>query len=90
LMKTQYMRVEQVPVEQFRDFRYAVYLALFADAGSTWYRNQPVALDRFYSGYGAGIHISLPYSIVARFEFGIPYNKPLSNGEFIFDLGSAL
>ena len=54
-----YIRLEEVPVEQFRDIRYALYFTLFGDAGTVWYRNQPVMLNNVLSGYGAGLNVLL-------------------------------
>jgi len=84
-----YLRFEEIPIEQFRDIRYALYFTLFADAGTVWYRNQPVMLDNFLSGYGAGLNLLLSYSFVGRIEyaFGAP---GFHNGEFILDLGASL
>ncbi|MFA6541179.1 MAG: BamA/TamA family outer membrane protein [Bacteroidota bacterium] len=90
LIKSNYIRIDQIPIEQFRDIRYEMNLAFFADAGSTWYRKEAVALNKFYSGYGVGIHLNLAYSAVGRIEYAIPYGNPLSKGEIIFDIGAAL
>ncbi|MHB1050208.1 MAG: BamA/TamA family outer membrane protein [Bacteroidota bacterium] len=90
IVSPRYIRLDFLPFEQFRDVRYALYFALFADAGNTWYRSEPLALNTFSSGYGAGVHLHLAYSAVARIEFGIPYGKPFSKGEIILDLGAAL
>jgi outer membrane protein assembly factor BamA len=85
-----YLRFDFIPYDQFKDMRYALNFALFADAGNTWHRTQSPALNSWYSGYGAGIHLLLGYSAVGRVEFGIPYGKPFSQGEIILDLGAAL
>jgi outer membrane protein assembly factor BamA len=90
IITPRYIRLDFMPFEQFRDVRYALYCAVFADAGNTWYRTEPLALNTFSAGYGAGIHLHLAYSAVARIEFGIPYRKPFSKGEIILDLGAAL
>jgi outer membrane protein assembly factor BamA len=90
IISPRYIRFDFLPFEQFRDVRYALYFAVFADAGNTWYRSEPLALNTFSSGYGAGIHLHLAYSAVVRVEFGIPYGKPFSKGEIILDLGAAL
>lgn len=90
LIKPQYVRYDFIPLEQFRDVRYAVNAALFADAGETWYRTQPFTVGNVYAGYGAGLHILLMYSVVARVEFAVPYGKSVKNGEIILDVGAAL
>ncbi len=90
LISPNYIRFDFIPMEQFRDIRYALYIAAFADAGNTWYRNEPLALNRFFSGYGIGLHLNLAYSAVARVEFAVPYRKPVSKGEIVLDIGAAL
>jgi outer membrane protein assembly factor BamA len=89
IISPNYIRIEQIPVEQFRDIRYALYFALFANTGTTWYRHQPVAIDNFLSGYGAGFHFLVSYSVVFRLEYAFG-GPALKNGELIFDLGAAL
>jgi len=83
------MRLDEVPIEQFRDIRYALYFVVFGDAGTVWYRNDPLALNNFLSGFGVGVHLLLSYSFVARCEYA--FGGPgFRNGELIFDLGAAL
>ncbi|MDP1676023.1 MAG: POTRA domain-containing protein [Bacteroidota bacterium] len=90
IVSPRYIRFDFIPFEQFRDVRYAVNFAAFADAGTTWMRTHSVSLNDLYSGYGVGIHFLLAYSVVVRIELGIPYGKNLSNGELILDFGAAL
>lgn len=90
LISPHYIRIDFMPIEQFRDLRYAVYLAGFADAGSTWYRKDNLSINHFRSGYGLGIHFHFAYSAVARVEYGIPHGDSFSKGEIILDLGAAL
>lgn len=90
IITPRYVTLGFIPIDQFRDIRYAMNIALFADAGRTWYRNEPSPLNSLYSGYGAGIHLLLAYSFVGRIEFAVPYGKPFTQGEIILDLGAAL
>jgi outer membrane protein assembly factor BamA len=85
-----YFRIDKIPIEQFRDFRYALNFALFADAGTTWYREEPFALNRFFSGYGFGFHVILAYSAVGRIEYAIPYGGNVAKGQVLLELGAAL
>lgn len=71
---------------EFSVWRFGVTAALFGDAGSVWFRNEPLALNRFVKGYGAGLHFLLPYSIVLRTEYAL---NEARRGEFIIDLGSS-
>jgi outer membrane protein assembly factor BamA len=68
--------------EEFTVWRFGIALALFADAGTIWYRGDTVSLDSFYSGYGAGINFLLPYSFVVRTEYA--WNEH-AQGQFIVD-----
>ena len=89
IISPRYIRLEDIPIEQFRDIRYALYLTLFGDAGTVWYRNQPLVLNNFLSGYGAGLNLLLSYSFVARVEYA--FGGPgFQHGEFILDLGASL
>ena len=89
LISPRYIRIDQIPVEQFRDVRYALYFAFFGDAGTVWYREQPLAMNNFLSGFGAGLHFLLSYSFVARIDYA--FGGPgFHNGEAILDLGAAL
>jgi outer membrane protein assembly factor BamA len=84
-----YLRIDEIPVEQFRDIRYALYASLFGDAGTVWYRRQPVALKNFLSGFGVGLNFLLSYSFVARTEYA--FGGPgFHHGEVILDLGASL
>ena len=89
LIGPHYIRLDQIPIEQFRDVRYALYFSLFGDAGTVWYRTQPLALDTFLSGFGAGLNFLLSYSFVARAEYA--FGGPgFHHGEVILDLGASL
>jgi len=64
------IQVSGLPVpEEFTIWRFGVSLALFADAGTTWLRGEPLGIRTLCSGAGAGIHFLLPYSVVARVEY---------------------
>ncbi len=63
----------------------AVNGALFCDSGTTWYEHEEFDRDRVLSGYGAGLHLVLPYSYVLRFDYGFDFE---GNGQFIFDLNA--
>jgi outer membrane protein assembly factor BamA len=65
---------------EFSVWRYGLYAAFFADAGTTWYRTQAFSKVPWFSGYGAGLHFLLPYSFVLRTEYA--FNQQ-GRGEFI-------
>jgi outer membrane protein assembly factor BamA len=64
---------------------FALHGAIFAETGTTWSRGEQIDKERFLSGYGAGIHVQLPYSYLLRFDYGLNLD---GDGEFIFDLNA--
>ena len=81
-----YFTVGWLPAE-FSVWRFGIVAALFADAGTVWFRGEPLAIDRLIKGYGVGLHFLLPYSIVLRTEYAL---NEIRRGEFIVDIGSSL
>jgi len=71
---------------EFSVWRYGLYAGIFADGGTTWYRTDQVASAPWYIGYGVGLHILLPYSIVLRTEYA--FNQH-GRGEFVFDFNAS-
>jgi outer membrane protein assembly factor BamA len=88
LLSPRYYRLKYMPVEQFKDIRYAVNLALFADAGTVWYRADKPGLHDVTSGFGAGVHILFAYSFVFRLEYA--FSENFRRGQAILNLGAAL
>ncbi|MBI1804211.1 MAG: BamA/TamA family outer membrane protein [Ignavibacteriae bacterium] len=86
LLAPHYFNVGKLPPE-FSVWRFGVVAALFADAGTVWFRGEPLAINRFIKGYGAGLHFLLPYSLVLRAEYAL---NEIRRGEFIIDVGSTL
>jgi len=86
LLTPRYFMVGELPAE-FSVWRFGVVAAVFADAGTVWFRGAPLAIDRLIKGYGAGLHFLLPYSFVLRTEFAL---DEIRHGEFILDVGSSL
>ncbi len=86
ILGTRYVTVGKLPAE-FSLWRFGIVAALFGDAGTVWMRGQPLALNQFLKGYGAGIHFLLPYSFVLRTEYAL---NEVRRGEFILDLGASL
>jgi outer membrane protein assembly factor BamA len=67
---------------RFSVWQFGMSLALFADAGTTWFRKDGLRVKDFLSGYGAGIRFLLPYGIVARTEYALNNH---GKGQFILD-----
>jgi hypothetical protein len=78
--------VDPLP-DGFNLWRFGIGAAIFADAGTAWFRETKFSVADLAKGYGGGIHLLLPYSTVLRLEYA--WNE-LRRGEFIFDLGAAL
>ena len=68
--------------DEFTVWQFGISLALFADAGTTWFRHERISIADMLSGYGGGIRFLLPYGIVARTEYAINNH---GKGQFIFD-----
>lgn len=86
ILKSRYLRLPSVPIPEFSVLRYGLYLGIFADGGKVWYRDDTFPGKNWRSGYGAGLHFLLPYSLVVRTEYA--YND-LGRGQFIVDLGAS-
>lgn len=86
VLAPRYFTVSFLPKE-FGVWRFGVTAAIFADAGTVWFRGEPFALNALAKGYGCGLHFLLPYSLVLRTE--VAWNEQ-RKGEFIFDVGTSL
>lgn len=86
LLEPRYITVDLVPVPEFAVWKFGIAAAVFADAGTVWFRQEPLALNRFVRGYGAGIHFLLPYGFVLRTEYAL---DEVRRDEFILDFSAA-
>jgi outer membrane protein assembly factor BamA len=75
-----------VPME-FKVWRFGMSLAVFSDAGATWFRRDGLRRTDFVAGYGGGVHFLLPYSFVARVECA--WNDR-ARRQFILDLRGSI
>jgi outer membrane protein assembly factor BamA len=88
LLKPRTINFSAVPLPpEFSVWRFGINLALFADAGVTWFRGEKIQLDSFASGYGMGVHFLLPYSIILRTEYA--WNEYFK-GQFIVDFRASI
>lgn len=69
--------------DEFTYWRIGAALCLFGDTGATWFRGQQVGLASLASGFGGGMDLVLPYSLVVRLQYA--WNDVL-RGQFILDL----
>ncbi len=80
--------IQSLPLPpEFTVWRFGISLAIFADAGTTWYRGEKLTFNSFHSGYGGGIHFLLPYGYVVRVEYA--WND-YRQGQVVFDLRGSL
>ncbi len=64
-------------------YRVALYAGLFGDTGVTQFRDEPLSINNFDTGYGAGLSLLLlPYNVV-RFEVALDENQKV---EYLLDL----
>lgn len=87
ILKPRYhtISLKNLPPE-FSVWRYGLYAGIFADTGTIWYRGSPFTNLQWYTGYGAGLHFLLPYSLVIRTEYG--FNQQ-GRGQFVLDFGAS-
>jgi outer membrane protein assembly factor BamA len=88
LLPARTIQVSGLPIpEEFSVWRFGISLAVFADAGTTWFRGEPLGVRGFCSGVGTGIHFLLPYSAVARVEYAL---NSAHHGEWILGFRGAI
>lgn len=71
---------------EFSVWRYGLYAGVFADGGSTWFRTEQVFRNPWYTGYGAGLHFLLPYSVVLRTEYALNQH---GRSQFVLGFGAS-
>jgi outer membrane protein assembly factor BamA len=86
LFKPRYYTLPFEFIPQFSVLRYGLNVGAFADAGTIWYRDQSFFRQRWYVGYGAGLHFLLPYSLVLRTEYA---RNTEGRGEILVDVGTS-
>jgi outer membrane protein insertion porin family len=87
IFKPRYLTVS-IPYlpREFSVWRYGLYAGIFADAGTTWFRNDAVLKGPWYAGYGVGLHFLLPYSFVVRTEYALNQH---GRSEFVLDFDAS-
>lgn len=86
VMEPRFFRIDAVPIPEFSVWKFGIAAALFADAGTVWYRGGYRVFDQLVGGYGAGVHFLLPYGFVLRTEYALDEYR---RGEIIFDFSAA-
>jgi outer membrane protein assembly factor BamA len=88
VIKEWMLKLDFIPLipKELLHYRVALWTNLFFDSGTTRMKRESFALNKFYSGYGAGIAILfLPYNII-RLEAAFDEYKNL---EWIIDFGTS-
>ena len=80
--RTFFFSAVSIPSE-FSVWRFGISLVLFTDTGTTWYRGDRLQFSSLATGYGAGVHFLLPYSVILRTEYA--WNL-YGTGQFIIDI----
>jgi outer membrane protein assembly factor BamA len=82
------IQLQGLPIpKEFAVWRIGVGLTAFADAGTTWVRGDDLTYSSIRSGYGAGLDLILPYSLIVRTSYAF---NDRGRGEFILDLRKAI
>lgn len=68
----------------FQGLKYGLSMGIFMDSGVVWDHPEQFALKNYYTGYGLGLHIHLPYINVFRIDHA--WNDK-GRGEWIFEVG---
>jgi outer membrane protein assembly factor BamA len=86
LLPIRYFSIEEGPLipSLYQDLKFGISTGIFMDSGIAWQKSQQFALSNFYTGYGAGIHIHLPYVYVLRLEYAV---NDKGKTQFIIDAG---
>ncbi|GAB4375862.1 MAG: hypothetical protein Kow0042_21640 [Calditrichia bacterium] len=52
----------------YKDLKFGISGGVFIDSGTAWQQTRQLSLSKFFTGYGLGLHIHLPYANVLRIE----------------------
>ena len=86
IFKPRYATLSFIPVPEFSTIRYGLSAGIFVDGGKVWNRADPFLDRNWKSGYGAGIHFLLPYSVIVRTEYAF---DNYGRGQFFIDIGTS-
>lgn len=85
LFPIHYFSLENGPIlaRLYRNLKFGISGGFFMDSGIAWQYKRQFSLPNFYSGYGCGLHIHLPYVQVLRFDYAF---NDKGRGELIIDV----
>ena len=86
ILPVRYFSIENGPLlpSLFRNLKFGLSAGLFVDSGIVWRSAADLRLNDFHTGYGAGLHVLLPYINVLRFEYAL---NRTGRGQFIVNTG---
>lgn len=96
MMQNYEMRINLLPIRYlswkdapympvfFQGLKYGLSMGIFMDSGVVWDQPEQITLKKFYTGYGLGLHIHLPYISVLRIDHA--WNDK-GRGEWIIEIG---
>jgi outer membrane protein assembly factor BamA len=86
ILLPRYYTAKFIDIPEFKKLRYGLYFGVFADAGRIWSRSDLFLDSPWYSGYGAGFQILLPYGVTIRVEAAV---NNLGRAEAFVDFGTS-
>lgn len=81
--------ISKLPVLKNMSFRYGLYLTPFVDLGGVWDKKNSFNKTHFYTGYGLGLDVILPFNIVGRTAFALRNENNKYYSQFLFFLNSS-
>lgn len=84
ILPIRYFTLKNGPISPslYQDLKFGISGGIFMDSGIAWQEKHQFTLSNFYSGYGLGLHLHLPYVFIIRFEYAI---SDQGKGQFIID-----
>jgi hypothetical protein len=80
------LNIPPIPQQYLRNLQLGLSAGLFIDSGIIWIDPNEYAINNFKTGFGAGLHLHLPY--VQVFRFDLAFNKDFKS-QLILEVGVA-
>jgi hypothetical protein len=88
IVPIKYFTYDGVPLLSMfsRNLKYGLSGGIFIDSGIVWQDKSEFALRKFFTGFGGGLHLHLPYINLLRLEYAV---NDKGENQFIIDAGVA-